>query len=66
MTSYGCCLRLGRRSIQNYDLDERQASGETPIPVTNATVQDIVDSFDYITDRLDEIQVAVICHTRMH
>ena len=48
---------LVRRNIQNWQFYERQASGETPIPGTNATVQDIVDSFDHITDRLDEIQV---------
>ena len=48
-----------RRNIQNWELDERQASGETLIPGTNATVQDIVDSFDRITDRLDEIEVSI-------
>ena len=59
MTSYGCCLRPARRNIQNWELDEREASGETPIPGTNVTVQDIVDSFDCITDKIDEIQVSI-------
>ena len=56
-----CCVAGGsiRRNIQNWEFDERQASGETPIPGTNVTVQDIVDSFDHITDRLDEIQVSI-------
>ena len=52
-------MRPARRNIQNWELDERQASGETPIPGTNATVQDIVNSFDRITDKLDEIQVSI-------
>ena len=52
-------MSLARRNIQNWEFDERQASGETPIPGTNATVQDIVDSFDRITDKLDEIQVSI-------
>ena len=60
-TASHCCAvgGGGRRNIQNWEFDERQASGETPIPGTNATVQDVVDSFNRITDRLDEIQVSV-------
>ena len=52
-------MRPARRNIQNWELDERQASDETPIPGANARVQDIVDLFDHITDRLDEIQVSI-------
>ena len=61
MTGDVCCESGGfvGRNIQNWEFDERQPSGETPIPGTNATVQDIVDSFDRITDRLDEIEVSI-------
>ena len=61
MTGDNCCFLGGlrRRNILDLDIDERQPSGETPIPGTNATVQDIVDSFDRITDRLDMIQFTI-------
>ena len=61
MTNDNCCLLggIGRRNIDTWEFDERQASGETVIPGTNATVQDVADTFDRITDKLDMIQVPV-------
>ena len=60
MTSDPCCLLpAGKRATDTYELYERQVSGETVIPGTNATVQDVVDTFDRITDKLDMIQVPV-------
>ena len=61
MTSHPCCLLGGttRRNIVTWELDERQTSGETVIPGTNATVQHVADTFDRITDKLDMIQVPV-------
>ena len=61
MTDHACCEAGGLvgRNIQNWEFDERQPSGETPIPGTNVTVQDIVDSIDVVADRLDEIQVSI-------
>ena len=61
MTNNPCCLLggIGKRNVNTSELDERQASGETVIPGTNATVQDVADTFDRITDKLDMIQVPV-------
>ena len=58
MTNNPRCLPTRRRNIDSYKLDERQASGETVIPGTNATAQDVADTFDRITDKLDMIQVS--------
>ena len=58
MTSHPCCLLHGRtRNIDSCELDERQTSGETVIPGTNATVQDVADTFDRITDKLDKFKL---------
>ena len=58
MTNNPRCLPTRRRNIDSWELDERQASGETVIPGTNATVQDVADTFDRITDKLEMIQVS--------
>ena len=50
---------FGRRSIQDWGIAERQASGETEIPGTNTTVQDIVDSIDFVTERVGEVKVTI-------
>ena len=59
MTGDNCCLTSRRRATDTYELDERQASGETVTPGTNATVQDVADTFDCITEKLDMILVPV-------